>query len=917
MASISEHVEASVAAWTVLPMPLANVPIPQNALDSVSDDALVNAPPHLVATLLRAQANGGLQVLSPRAVPMSAQIHRVDPIARQPDLIVVSTNASASTVWPTVDGRSVDALFPGEPARADGNDASIVVPTASRPVGSAFGGMRTADPISKALARAANLIDIQRRPDVGGDADVLAELLDSAWGLQRGTFAGFAGVMLNGDADLLRTAIDPDTRTPDALLPTHIGRVVSVAGGYSVRSDYGDEVAIDWARQRAVAKTRYCRSMRLEGLSFMPDALTWKAGDITAPLHSTLRHKHLVFQPNYGCTFYVGAETFTVRVVIDPQGPFAACDGMANRQDLAGALDDPRVAVEMLESLLMSTAKDALPRAAMRSVAEAVVSATANIATAISEAPVRHVEARRLSTAVVQHVPGSALAAAVAEILQVSRGGFARGYCAHRVARGAIMKVLEGLNMKDLARGLMLVKMVREHMSLLGAPVLTQALLNALAGRTCGALGSLVAASVTVESERQTSNAGDWWLTALEVMPAHLRPTAMTPMGWAKFVVYCMWAEINAKWTGAMAGVRRAWVKALVQPPVAVGDMPLHQGVEARAVAAIRAQIHANKCSTCAYYDAMMDCYKVMAVGLREAQKGAPMEDRAALERGLDVAMLGAVTWQFRANALRSVSYQQLPVGEGVTHPAHRRLQTRYTNGQLVVAPYSQYMNMRKLIAASKVDTIPLPERTQGNVSQMLRSLPPRLVTNTADFATDGALHALTGSRIMRYVQSLPALGIALEASINDLHTDVALAAAQAEGTVRAMRERSAALTVQRAARRRSIGQATHGVPASAGAELDLPLPANADGMMILLAAPAAPGTQWPSGYTHSACWGYEQADVIDELSDKMGEEAAQAFLAARYETATTFNAAAEEVLTGLAATAVATSGTTAAIADA
>jgi hypothetical protein len=230
----------------------------------------------------------------------------IDP-TRKSDSTVIAVVRTTTPAWRTVDGRSEEDWFDGEPTTGDGKRA---MPTGT--TREAITKSRSDDTVEKAILRARGLVDLQRRRDVDGDAEGLIDMLAAAWGMEREVFDPALASNLAPTGELLRYALGADKANPVAVLPVNVYQAVSVAGGTSVREQHGGSNAVmPWARIRASLTSSFVQSIYAERLKFGHMLVGQGPGDAYASLHDP---RYLTFRPREASAWSCDPKTFSLSV---------------------------------------------------------------------------------------------------------------------------------------------------------------------------------------------------------------------------------------------------------------------------------------------------------------------------------------------------------------------------------------------------------------------------------------------------------------------------------------------------------------------------------------------------------------------------------------------------------------------------
>lgn len=909
-ADLAIHVANSQNAWACIPLPPDITEIPDSPFEGMSVRTVVNAPPQLLAHIIRTKANSGVQVLSPRATPMLSVVERIDPWTRQADHLVVTTQASANTTWPTVDGRDVSSMFPHEPNRSAGADSAQVTKTKTRVIGKALAANSAADPISRAVVRAAAVIDVQRRADVAGDADALAEVLDVAWGLPLGTFSTLAPLVLASSQDLLRTAISSAHNGPDVLTSIQRKKVIHVYGGTLNRASYGANIGMDWARQRAIARTIYNLSTQLEGMDLRPNSRTWAAADVSAPIHSSERDKHLVFQPVYGSALCVDPSTFRFLKADNPPPRFARCLGLHGPNMVMTEAELATTLAEMVKAGLPPVAASAVEETFRLNKITRLV---------LGEVEGATVRVRGSDTAGLYRPRAAALALAHSEMTSHLKTKLARGAAPGTVIRSRIYDVMGSVDAAELVPVFRTMSVLMAEASRYGIPNRPYALLRQLASRLSHTLGSLVVQSLAQEADRVGSTLDEWMEVANGVMPKPLRSEGCSTLSWATFAVWSMWAGTTAKWVGALKAASHKTLQALASASMKATFSTVTLTVEDPVMEAASAALAACKRLYAPYYESMYDYYALLSksspflVPLGVGAASTPAMVSQARWRASLIAYTGACLWQLRGRHLRTARLKKIALGAPQEVAMERRINCSTYEIAIMVAPNKAYESLRKSVGLQlgEGEVNPITPGTQGDIREVMRSLPEPLF----DEAEDVCDRMFQDTRLARYVLNPSRWVEDLMRTYDEVALEVATAALNVGmGHIRPVEVGEALPVVTErmasfAPASRMATSTAEAATAAVGAE-----PA----LVALSTTLVTRGTEPNEGRSGWAMlkevYGNTTGDVVADMEHVGTEEQVGEVLNARYITTEAFLAAVDEFYGEFESVTMATSNTTAAL---
>lgn len=820
--------------------------------------------------------------MSPRATPMLATVERIDPWVRQPDHIVVTTQASANTGWPTVDSRDMSTMFPREVNKSNGADASQVLRTRTRVIGKAVAKNAAADPISRAIVRSASVIDVQRRQDVGGDADALAEALDVAWALPLGTFSCLAPLVLASSQDLLRTAISSDHNAPDALMAVQRKRVIHVAGGTIGRDAYGTHAAMDWARQRAIARSIFNLSTQLEGMDLLPTTRTWAAADIQAPMHSSARDKHLVFQPAYGSALIVDPASFKFTMPLDVPPRFERCTGnntpntVLTEAELCVTLDAmvaaglPRVAAETVRETFR-----------MNKITRLVMGNDSG-----SRVKVRGADAGALHKA-----SSASLAIAHREVTTLLTIRLARGAKPGNVLRSRIYDVMQSVDAAELVPVFRLIAVLKQEAIRYGIPKSCYGLVRQLAARLSHTLGALVVMSLALEAERVGADLDEWLALANEVIPKPLRVEENTALGWATIAVWNLWSETTGKWAGALKSASHATMVKMASATMAPQFVTTTLVTVDPMFEAATAALAGCKKYYASYYENMYDYYALLARNSPEliplGVGNTVMPFRVSMDRYRTscAAYLGALLWQFRGRHLRSAYLKKIPVGSPNEPGLESRINCYDYEIAIMVAPNKAYESMRQVynkVATDKMDQVLRPG-VRGDVREIIARLPCPAIPGAEDMCNRGFLR----TRLGRYISRPERWVDDLRKTYDEVAREVAFAALGAGAAHIAPNEgmtETAMMTARMA--EETVGARLTPVLLVAGPAAVIQVSSGFAGAAAVVASKLT-GWKWIKDV-----YGSGMTEMITDLEEVASEEAVEELLNSEYDTKEEFIAA-------------------------
>lgn len=238
----------------MVPFEPAKAPDANFDWSELSDDEIFALPPQLVCHVNRTAARDGLQVISPRQVPVNAMLKRVKPDRDYPLMFIAGSDAERSETWPIMPGAP-----PVNPADLVGavrvkSGEQLADRVASRAATLQVRTVDQEDSLAGCILRAKACVDFQSRPDIGGDPDGLAESFDAVWGTDPGSFSEHLGETAAIDVALNRYAIGMDVSLPRSLAPIQDRRVTAVRATSGARDAFGPSRSVDWSRARVAAE---------------------------------------------------------------------------------------------------------------------------------------------------------------------------------------------------------------------------------------------------------------------------------------------------------------------------------------------------------------------------------------------------------------------------------------------------------------------------------------------------------------------------------------------------------------------------------------------------------------------------------------------------------------------------------------
>jgi len=647
VAEVDTYYKRSNQYWMQVPMPAECAPVGGAPLALLDDETLLTMSPALIMHAQRTAATGGLQVVSPRVVPLASSAAHTALPHRTTDMFLVGSNASRNLDWPVIRDPVDPSLFPEEPI--DAYPFTPAIRPETRSVGIAAAAQSVRDPVVKAFLIGRALVDLQRRPDVAGSGDILAAHVASSWGLPPDTYEGMAEASLAPMGSLLRYAIRADTAYPTLNAPIHARKCISVGANTAGRVLYGEHAAIDWRRLRVLSEAVFYMSARLEGHSLAALALQQPPGD---PKASPTRAGILQMRPLPGSVWTHDPRTF--------------------RLDISRT-DPPAAAIEYPERI--SRAVEDFYKTARPIAAAAWASESVNLVPTVSAQPRTHTR--------------ESVIAGFTKMLQMTSTFSARGKTSNAAVRDYVYQCLSGSPSLAATRTLWLARYLGEVASDCAlSPFLDSTLTRQLASRLSDFVHDL-RIRLAVESNRRGATLDEWWEDMRALLPARLAELSEGSASWAIAVAHFLIVPFSSKWSNLPKAIGIASHKSMSSGALQSVRLPAEIGGPSRVFEAASATARSLAGSYGAYYGAMYEVGCMLA-GLMK-RMGNP---EAAYK--LRVA---AEMWDIRAKAASSV---ELHLDDGTSTEAGLIL-GRTGQYHLTTAPYPAYSRWHEHINSGRV----------------------------------------------------------------------------------------------------------------------------------------------------------------------------------------------------------------------
>jgi len=562
-------------------------------------------------------------------------------------------------------------------------------------------------PAAAALTKAVALVDMQRRDDVGGDADGLATAIENSWGLPNGTIARAQHFSVGASGPLLRYAINPDKGLASLSLPVHLARCISTFSGTQTREDYGPDVAMDWTRNRVAAEFIYYRAIRLEALSWTSLADKGPPGDPSLDLS---RPELLVFRPMPCSGFSVTPASFAVEL----------------------SCEVPRRIAPLPERHLIAV--------------EAAIAADRQVVEKLSDIPAEKLVVSRSLDVVAP--PTSALSAAAVRVEQTVKAGRVRGKTSVAVLRAAMYNTLMKLVPDKAITMYMTLKYVRAACAEMNLDISHYALLRSLGKQISEAVQS-IHHNMAEEASFHGSSLEDWWEDALSVMPLESRPPENNTSGWCVVMAWMLLNHPTEKWLNLERGAGKALMAKVLRAELREMRTRSNNTLRERIRTAGQAVLQHMAQKFVGFYGAMWKVYQVLSDATAFVGK-TPHEKKLAKERmksAMPSLKLGALMWQFRGRFLRSLHLEELEGAPSTTQ--HKVIRTARGSYVLKAVPYRRYAALRhaieldRLLSGTVLKWFPAAGDKRVNViSTWLRTLPTPLAP----------VERGTPTRLLRYI---------------------------------------------------------------------------------------------------------------------------------------------------------------------
>jgi len=707
----------SHAYWLQVPMPAELAPTAGAPLALLDDDTLLTMSPTLLVHAQRTAASGGLQVVSPRTVPLAMCAAHTCEARRAPDMFIVGSNASRNSEWPVHSQPIAPHLLAGEPIDAHPYDPALRPPTRSTGVVNA--AQRDPDPVVRAFLVGRALVDLQRRPDVAGSGDALAAHIASAWGLSSDTYEGMAQASLAPQGPLLRYAVRADDAYPVLNAPVHARKCISVGANSMGRHLFGEDAAIDWRRIRVLCEAVFYMSSRLEGHTLDQMTLDQPPGD---PRASPLRPGIVQMRPLPGSVWTHAPSTF--RLDVHDTSPVSAAVHLPDR--ISAAVDAFMASarpVALAASGLQSL--DLVPTARRRAVGRTGDELTVGY----------------------QRVMSNALSFSV------------RGRTAVAAVRDFMYQYLTGTPGLATVRTLWLARYLRETIAQCGLTTQVDGVLVRHLASRFSDMAQDLRVKLATEANRRGSTLEEWWADTAALLPSSLARLTEGSASWSVAIAHMLILPTTHKWSALTGALAYQSHRSLAATRVRDIRLPARIRSPARVFEALQATCRGLASSYGAYYSAMYEVGCMLAAQMRRLGGGIAAEKMR----------MAAMMWDIRAKATSTAEVCVAETGEVGTLG---KLTGPY---RITTSPHAAYTRWRTEVLASRSVSAmrkqDYPHHLTGPISAVFAEAGAPL---TMSAGTGGV-------RLFRYLNSPPELGHDIESSLRMIHDDLELVAAQFE----------------------------------------------------------------------------------------------------------------------------------------
>lgn len=626
-------------AVRAIPLDDSYVPVGGSPLEDMSDQALLDVPPHMICHVQRTAAQGGLQVISPRQTPFSCLMDRVSRDTRDIGDHVVGSTAYNEEGWPTLDGASLAGLLPDQPLSMKAADAALRQKTRTEPL-TASNRILT-DPILSCLVKGRACIDLLRRDDVSGGAEELAQLLAEAWGISKQEMDDMDAFTLGVTGSLLRHCIKADEVFPTIHAPIQIKRCIGVGASQVSREVLPEDCAMDWRRFRVFCEAVFYLATSTEGYSLKQLASHPAPGDPTARPN---RSGVMCFVPAPATSWCHAPSTFCITPVLESD----MGRGLGVPSDVYKALTRY---VEVARPMLKIEALTAKTRA------------------------------RRTSARQIEPPLGETLTAGYSLMTRCLLVGSARGKTSSAAVRNIIYKALDSSPLPlrlRLARYISIAASeCRVHLGLDEVP---DSIIDKLASKF-RPLGEHIRIKIAEEAVKRGKSIEEWWSDCMAQVPGRFEEFKEGTAGWTKIGLWLTFKANSHKWHALSKAVEFSALREAEASAVGNMSLPPAYGSPDRMEAVGRATVANVTRVYAGYYSGVAD------VALAISDELDKMRKPTSANKLRDAAFL----WTLRARILRGSNFYTIPKEEPLKSKLHTRFVGPQVDAVLAPAPYRAF----------------------------------------------------------------------------------------------------------------------------------------------------------------------------------------------------------------------------------
>lgn len=692
MLSNGNEIDYHTRLWCQVPLENQRYPATTSLVRDLAwtDEQIMALSPEFIAHSLIASASGGMQVVTPSLVSSSSLATRVNEDMILPDMMHVGV-AAQDVPWPTLDDADLGYMVPGEPLTKVGTELAARSKTVTK--GLLTGAHELRSPFAKALVKCKALIDMQRLPEVAGDADALMDLFCSVWGVGHDIFDMFQGSLVVSESDLLRYAIRENSQFPMVCAPAHHMEVIVAASGGGTRGLYGSTAAINWRVARVAAETKYYLTLRNEHRDLSKSRVRVLPG---TPGVDPAEPGTLQYRPRYGAVWSVAPATFAVFVRDRPVRSARMLIPKGAMQELAEVVREMRYEV-------MVAGSGALGRSTYggSSLEPDITTGDEALTSAYHDA-VHSITAMDLSARTGDRVLRAAMYNIVESMPLASRMKFAR--CIRTLARSG--------------------------------ESITEDVIRSAAGQLV-AVAENIRVQVSRAAEARRIPVDDWWSDVSSNVPEWIRTIGSTSFGWMCAAVHLAANPQSERWEKLADAMALAAASEARDFSVLRGTLSSRYGTPERVIAICREVIHAKRRVWAAAYDGTSLALRALAQA-----PGSPFPLRRAYTQA-------SYMWALRSRIIATMSVRGYG---GKKISGHIQKRVAGTETETMIAPYRPYVAWLRGAAKAglaKDGTKALPkEPPKANVLGIFRN--PRLMLVSS--ASKTAAERSRASRLLRYV---------------------------------------------------------------------------------------------------------------------------------------------------------------------